>query len=78
MAAFGVTERDMPPARVRELGAEAGFRCASTYASPRTLLAAHHRPGAGGWWGDVRAWLLLGWLALARRHRHGALVVLRK
>jgi len=26
----------------------------------------------------VRGWLAEGWLALVRRHRHGALVVLRK
>lgn len=78
MAAFGVTERDMPPHRVRELGVRAGFSSASTHPSPRTLLSVLHAPGAGRWGADLRGWLVAGWLALVRRHRHGGLVVLRK
>ena len=74
--AFDVTERDMPPATVRALGIAAGFREARIFATPRTLLSLHLAAGTRR--AALRAWLVHGWLALVRGHRHGALVVLRK
>jgi len=79
MRVYGVTERDMPPALVARYARQAGFRDAQAFATPRTWMSLH-LAGAKprGWWREVRGWLAEGWLALVRRHRHGALVVLRK
>jgi SAM-dependent methyltransferase len=74
--AFDVTERDMPPSLVRTLGLAAGFRDASVFPTPRTLLSLHLAQAGRG--AALRAWLAQGWLTFVRGHRHGALVVLRK
>jgi SAM-dependent methyltransferase len=51
---FGVTEKDMPPARVVSLGRECGFRAFRIYRRPALLpelLEPDHRPGG---WQSVR------------------------
>lgn len=47
VAQFGVTEKDMPPARVVELGREAGFTAFRAFPHPDELVAAVLAPQEG-------------------------------
>ena len=82
IAAFDVTERDMPPRLVGALGREIGFREVVVYPMPKALaqLQYQSRPPRG--WpralAPLHQWLAIGWLSLAVRGSHGGLVVLRK
>ena len=81
MAQFDVTERDMPPALVIELGRKAGFRDAAVFPTGRSLASLNYRAQPPGWWpagAGLYRWLSLGWVGLVKRYAFGAMVVLRK
>lgn len=81
IAAFDVTERDMPPRMVARLGKQAGFRRARVYPMPKTLAALHYgQPPA--WWprplDGLYGWVAATWVTVLRRQRYGGMVVLVK
>lgn len=79
---FGVTERDMPPARIVRAARRAGFRGAAVHAHPPAINTAAFRPAPLHGprrllsWSVVRA-LALAWVQLVHRRRVG-IVALRK
>lgn len=82
VAAYDVTERDMPPRLVVELAARAGFRDARVHPMPKTLTALQYEAVTPGWLPrrlePLYRWLLIGWVTLPGLYRYGGTVVLRK
>jgi SAM-dependent methyltransferase len=82
VAAFGVTELDMPPSLIVRLARRIGFRQARIHPMPKTLAIVQYQlkdPFAvAGWISDCVRWFGIGWLALFRRRAFGGMVVLRK
>jgi SAM-dependent methyltransferase len=82
VATYGITERDMPPRLVIELGRKAGFREATVHPMPKIVAALQFGPpvprACPSWLAPFARWLATGWVTLAGRRRYGGMVVLRK
>jgi SAM-dependent methyltransferase len=82
VAAFDVTERDMPPQLVARLGREVGFGGASIHPMPKDLAHFQFQKPIPAWcprWlAPLYRWLALGALGIVVGRGHGGMVVLRK
>ena len=78
---FGVTEKDMPAAHIRAVGASVGFSSSRMYARADEVGALLYRPGSG-WRGWLRGNPLTRTLLLGRRvewcKRDNGIVVLHR
>ncbi|MFM2429926.1 MAG: hypothetical protein RLZZ511_1139 [Cyanobacteriota bacterium] len=82
MAQYGVTERDMPPWLIQQVGKQVGFRSSRVYPHSGSLLALAYRPKPKRGWKrlvqqPILASLALGYVNLWHKRRDGIVVLVK-